>query len=170
MSQAPALPVFRTYAGMAAAFRAMKDHIGLSNEDLERLCGFCAGHSDKMLGPSSTKTIGRLSFDTLCTALAIEFVPRIDIEAARRMESRWEKRNRSQIRVDAKPPSIDILERAKPVIFRINGVRGALARNEKLSPTKRKRIAKNAARARWRQSAAVRANARKRRGQAVAAE
>lgn len=154
MSEFPTVR-FRDYAGLVAAMRAVKDYIGLSNAELESICGLTSGHVDKALGPSAVKTIGRSTFDLLCGGLAIEFEIRADPEAMRRMESRWEGRNRSQIRVDAKPPSIEILERAKPVIFRQNGVRGALARNAKLSPAKRSKIAKRAARARWRVPRAV---------------
>lgn len=150
---------FRDYAGLVAAMRAVKDHIGLSNEHLEQICGLTAGHVDKALGPSMTKTIGRVAFDLLVEGLAIEFEARINVEAMRRMESRWERRNRSQIRTMAKPLSHEILDRAKATIFSELGRKGGIARLGKISKRRRRQIAseagKKGARARWRQPQAV---------------
>lgn len=156
MSELQAFPAatFSDYDGMVAALAAAKNWLGLSNEVCEQIGGLTKGHIDKLLGPSRVKNVGPLTLDILLELFAVQFVMQPNPDAARRMESRWERRNRSQIRVAACRASIAQIEAIKPIIFGQNAQRGGHARAASLTNEQRSRIARKAARARWRRSRA----------------
>lgn len=140
----------RSYGDLIEAFRARKAEIGLSNTDCDTLGGLTTGHTDKLLGPTRSKNLGPLTFDILCELFAVQFVMAPNPEALERMEARWERRNERAVRVDAQRLSIELKSRALPYIMRDLGLKSAEARKQKIKPATRRRIARQAARARWR--------------------
>jgi hypothetical protein len=143
------LAIIRTYEGMLEAFHARKAGLGLSNEECERLAGLTKGHLDKQIGPSRVRNITPMMFDVLCELFAVELHLVVNVEAAERMAARWERRDDRAVRVNASVISKSLIDKAKPVIFREIGVQLREAR-KKLKPSTRRRIARQAARARWR--------------------
>jgi hypothetical protein len=148
MSQFPVL-IVRNFTEIADGLAAVKDFRGISNEELESLTGLCAGSVDKILGPQRVKGIGKNSLPWLMAALGVRFVLIRDFAQEQIMRSRWQGRNRSQVRVNAQPLSINLVERAKPKIFSEYARRSALVRLAKIPPAKRSKIARRAAIARW---------------------
>lgn len=142
-------PPVSTEGEMIAVLRARKDDLGLSNAHLDHMLNRANGFTDHYLGRAD-KPIVSQAWTMFCEALAIEFIARTNLAAAKRMESRWEKRNASQIRVYACRASMDQIEAIKPLIFGQVAQSGGFARAAKLSPNQRSRIARRAARARWR--------------------
>lgn len=110
--------IIRNHNDLADAFAAIRTHLDLSNEFCEALGGLTKDHINKTLGPTREKRIGPRTFDIFCELFAIEFVPRVNPEARLRMQKRWERRNKQQVRVP-RPHSIskELLERAKQIIF-----------------------------------------------------
>jgi hypothetical protein len=70
------------YESLVAALRAVKVHLGLSNETLEEIAGLARAHADKLLGPSRAKRIGPLTLGLLLGALGISLRVEVDLEAA----------------------------------------------------------------------------------------
>ncbi len=108
--------VVRNYTELVDALARVKNFLQLSNETLEQVAGLCAGHADKMLGPSRAKTVGPRSLDLLLGALGLELVVRPNPEAAKKMASRWEPRDRKQVR-QCQPVSKAMLERCRAIIL-----------------------------------------------------
>jgi hypothetical protein len=110
--------VVRDYPSLIEALIARKNELSLSNEQLEHICGLTRGHVDKIFGPERSKGVGKWLLGILLEGLALELVPRVNLAAAKRVQSRWEGRNHKQVR--ARPPhpiSAELLERAKQIIF-----------------------------------------------------
>lgn len=101
----------RDHESLAAAFAEIKNFLGLSNEACDDLAGFCKGATDKYLGPSAHKRIGPVTFDIFCSLFAVKFVPVVDVEAAKKMERRYEQRQTQQVRPPARV-SKSLLDRA----------------------------------------------------------
>jgi hypothetical protein len=148
MSQFPVL-IVRDFAELADALAALKNYRGISNEELEHLSGLTTGAVDKMLGPQRVKGVGKNSLPWLLAALGGRLLLIRDFAQEQIMKSRWQRRNGSQVRTYASNVSIDILRRAAPVIFRKHTRAATLARTAKLSPEKRSKIARRAAKMRW---------------------
>ncbi len=130
MNEFQAEPV-RDYDSLVQAFVAAKSRLNISNECLEAISGPTRGHISKILAVSREKRIGWFVFAILCEALAIEFVPRVNIEAAKRMAGRWEGRNASQVRVRPNSISKEAIRRATPFVMSELGRKGALAANRR---------------------------------------
>ena len=111
--------IIRNHNDLADAFAAIRTHLDLSNEFCEELGGLTRGHLDKTIGSGiRTKQIGPRLFDIFCELFAVEFVMRVNLEAKARMQRRYERRNKQQVRVPRPHPiSKELLERAKQIIF-----------------------------------------------------
>lgn len=146
-------PPIRCYDDLIDAMRARVAELGITMQTLDELSGLQPGYSAKLLGPARIKTLGPMSFDALLGALALELVPQSDINAAQKMEARWEARERPIPSV-GKRLSMAAERRFTPLIAREMGRRGgkksAEIRMTEWPQEKRRRIAKKAAKARWR--------------------
>jgi hypothetical protein len=148
MSNFPLL-IVRNHVELADGLAAAKNFRGLSNEELEELTGLAAGAVDKLLGPSRVKGFGKNSLAWMLAALGLRLRIEPDPEQEQLMASRWQRRNHKQIRVYAHPVSMTMLRRAKPMIFAALSRKAALARLTKIPDIERSRIARKAAKARW---------------------
>jgi len=90
----PELPVVRTMQDVVDVFRIMKEYWSLTNDFCDEVGGLTRGHTDKVLGPSEDKRLGYDTFALFMELSAIEFVPRLNPDALKRMEAVWEKRER----------------------------------------------------------------------------
>jgi len=147
------IAVIRNYEELVDALRTRKNGLQLSNATVDRLAGLTDGHTDKILGPTATKGFSRMTVDLLLQVFAVKLVMVEDVEAAQVMAERWEQRNSSQFRAIPNRLSKALLERAKPLVFkdiqRSAGLKSRAGRMSKLSPKRRKQIAKKAIRTRW---------------------
>lgn len=146
-----AILIVRRHQDIVEVFRVMKERLGLTNEFIDDVGGLVKGHADKLLGPSESKNWGPTTFDLFCEMFAIEFRVHVDIDAAKRMEGVWEGRERPLF-PHAKVTRISkkLIERAKPHVLQDLSKLGNAARNAMLPGEHRSKIARKAARARWR--------------------
>lgn len=148
------IAIVRQHADIADAFRTIKDLLGLSDAFCDQIGGIAVGHTNKCLGPTGTKKIGPVPFNVFCELFAVEFHMVINLEAMKRMADRWERRNEERVRIENRKPSKVLIERAKPHVLQAAARHANAARNEKLSREHRSKIARKAARARWRKKRA----------------
>lgn len=144
------IAVVRTQDDMIEALRRAKDMLGLSNAWCDAIGGLTSGHTDKVIGPSRTKSLSQMTFDLFCELFAVEFHMVVNIDAAQRMADRWEGRNASNVRVESNRVSAGLLERAKRHILVASAKHANAARNQMLTREQKAKIARKAARARWR--------------------
>jgi hypothetical protein len=146
-----AILIVRRHQDIADVFRLMKERLELTNEFIDDVGGLTKGHADKLLGPSEAKNWGPTTFDLFCEMFAIEFRVHVDIEAAKRMQAVWEGRERPLFpHARVTRISKKLIERAKPHVLQDFSKLGNAARNAMLPGEHRSKIARKAARARWR--------------------
>lgn len=147
----PAISVdFTDYPSMVEAFRAVKDHIAISNSELDTLCNFGAGQVDKLLGPTSTKGFGKLTLDAMLWALCIKATFTIDMDRVREMEAHWEQRCAANTRTTPNRISRKLVKAAKPLVLKEIGQLGGAVRANLLTSKHVARIAGKGGRARRR--------------------
>lgn len=139
----------RCHDDLIEAFRVMKDLLGLSNTFCDDTIGITAGHTDKVLGPTRAKGLSSFMFDNFSELFAVEFEMRINLDAAKRMQARWEGRENGRIHVDSSRVSKRMMERAKPQVIKHLSRVANEARCSKLPGEHRTQIAKKASDARW---------------------
>lgn len=144
------LAIIRSQDDLVEAMRARKDELGLSNQFCDEVGGLSSGHTDKVIGPSRTKPMSRMMMDLMLEMLAMELHAYPNLEAAQRMESRWQGRETRNVRPDGVKVSKKLLARAKPLVLKDLSALGVAARKDMLTGEHRSRIARKAARARWR--------------------
>jgi hypothetical protein len=141
------LATCRTLQDVVDLFRLMKERLGLTNDFCDDVGGLTKGHTDKVLGRSETKRLGYDTFALYTLLTAVEFRVYVDMDAVKRMEGVWEKRERPLFpngkigRVSKK-----VIEAAKPHVLRHNAGLGGLKRAALLTSKQRSQIAKKAAR------------------------
>ncbi len=148
---AETIAVVRTLQDAVDVFRLMKERLGLTNEFIDDVGGLTKGHADKILGPSEEKRIGYDTFALLTALTAVEFRVHVDMDAVKRMEAVWEKRERPLYpNARIKRISKKLVERAKPLVLKDFAQLGVAARMTVLTGEQRSAIARKAARARHR--------------------
>lgn len=147
----------RRHQDIAEVFRLMKERLGLTNEFCDDAGGLTKGHTDKILGPSESKSVGPTTFDLFCEMFAVEFRVHIDLDAAKRMQAVWEGRERPLYpNAKNRPISKKLIERAKPHVLQGLAHQGNAARNAMLTGEHKSKLARKAAKSRWRKERAKR--------------
>lgn len=147
----PELPIVRTMQDVVDLFRLMKEHWGLTNVFCDDQGGLTSGHTDKVLGPTEERRLGYDTFALFMELCALEFVPRINIDAVKRMEAIWEQRERPLYpNAKVKRISKKLIERAKPHVMKDTGRIGGLVTAYMRTPAQRSESARKAANSRWR--------------------
>jgi hypothetical protein len=144
------LAVARHPHDLADGFRAMQNILGLSNAWLDEAGDFGDEQIGKFLGPSYAKKIGPFTFQMLCSLLAVEWRMHVDIDRVCEMEKLWEARKPQYVQPRSRPPSRDIVERAKPHVMKDFSKLGNDARKLLLPREQQLKIARKAAKARAR--------------------
>jgi hypothetical protein len=144
----------RTLQDAVEVFRLMKDRLGLTNEFIDDVGGLTKGHADKLLGRSEMKRLGYDTFALLAALTAIEFRVYVDMDAVKRMEKVWEGRARPLF-PNGKPGRVSkkLIEMAAPHVAKQMGIAGAAKKMTMLSAEHRSKIARKAAKCRWRKTA-----------------
>lgn len=143
------IAVVRRHQDFVEVFRLMKERLGLTNEFIDNAGGLTKGHADKILGPSSTRGPGPTTFDLFCELFAIEFRVHIDDAALKRMEQVWEGRKRPVEYSENSRISVKLIEKAKPHVFREMQKRSTASKMTCSTAEHRSRIARKAAKSRW---------------------
>lgn len=144
------IAVVRSHEDITEVFRMMKERMGLTNKFCDDVGDFVEGWTDKVLGPSEAKKWGQKSFDKFCEMFAIEMHVKVNVKAAARMAEIWEGRIRPIDLPKNKVVSAKLIERAKPHVLQGLAKIGNDARNAMLTGEHRSKLARKAARARWR--------------------
>lgn len=143
------IAVIRCQDDLIEAFRKIKDILGLSNKVCDDLIGLADGHVDKVLGPTRAKGLSGFMFDNFAELFAVEFEMKINLDAAKRMESRWEQRETKRIH----PPhrvSKQMVERAKPHVLKDFATIGGKASGAKRTGSQGSEIMRKVAKRGWR--------------------
>ena len=135
------IATIRSYDDLVEALRTIKAIHGLSNAWCDEIGGLTTGHTDKVLGPSGTKGLSRMTMDVFFQLFAVSLEMRIDIDQARKMEARWEQRESGRIHVDDNRVSKKVLQKAKPLVMQAHMKAANAARNTMLSCEHRSKIA-----------------------------
>lgn len=144
------LAIVINHETMVEAFRVAKERLGLSNEFCDDIGGLTRGHTDKILGPTRIKNLGPMTMDVFCEMFAVKFIMVSNIEAAKRMEPRWEGRESSHVRTESVRVSKAIIERAKSHVLKACGSAGGKATQAMRSASHRSEAGRRAAKIRWR--------------------
>ena len=144
------IATIRTHDDLIEALRAAKEFRNLSDRLLDELGDFTLGQVNKVLGPRREKGLSPFMLQMLCSMLAVklEMVP--DPEQEARMRDRWERRNTSNVRIEPSRVSAKVIERVKPYVFSEMGKLSVPARMQCLTAEHRTKIARKAAKSRWR--------------------
>lgn len=142
--------IIRTQDDLIEALRTAKSVRGLSNDFCDERGGLTRGHTDKVLGPSRAKSLSPGLFNTFAEMFAVQFVMVANPDAELRQKAKWEGRDTSNVRTGEHRVSKQVMERAKPHIYSEMGKRSASARMACLTAEHRARIARKAAKSRWR--------------------
>lgn len=152
----------RSMPELVDAIRARRDELNISHETIDNIAGLQSGYTSKLLGPIPLKGFSHMSLGAVLGALGIGLVVIEDPEAKAKVQSRWQKRKRPQrlmpsISVSIQnevPATIQITPELQahlrdPMFMRMIGLQGNIKRNQRLSPWKRRVLARRAANARW---------------------
>lgn len=74
---------------MLACIRARIAECGITYDTLDFLAGLTRGHANKLLGPTPSKGIGKVSFGCILSALALKITIEPDPEQEAKMRARW---------------------------------------------------------------------------------
>lgn len=176
--RSPRLPVptevlatVRGYDDLVEAFRTVKERLGLSNRMCDTLAGLTEGGTDKVLGPSGTKNLSRMTMARFCTIFAVKLEMKIDLPQADRMTDRWEARTSYNVRNDSPRVSRKLLERAKPAVLKDLAAAGGKASGALRTGSYGSEIMTKRIKSRWRKHRrTMRERLRERRERKVIAE
>lgn len=143
------LAEFNSYGGMIEALRHRKATIGLTDKAMDQLAGWPDGFTGKVLGPAMVRVFSQTTLGLALQVLGAKLALFEDPEAMANMERRWEKEKGARKGYpDTHSISKALVERVKPALFREKAAQLTEGR-KKIRPATRRRIARNAARARW---------------------
>jgi hypothetical protein len=136
------------YAGLLTVLRQRADALRVSRETIDELAGFTTGYASKLLALGRPKVLGEKSFGPLLEVLGIQLRVVEDPAAMARLEGRRTPRAEWQVRDSML--SIAGRRRREWLFSPARAKECAALRMAKLSPKKRQKLARRAARARWR--------------------
>lgn len=152
----------RSMPELISALRTRAQTLGLAYGTVDAIAGLPDRYTSKLFAPVPIKNLGPISFEAILGALGVTVILVEDPAQCARVVGRWTQRKRPLKPTGSITGSIDcevpmemeitpelqgLLQRSE--FMRSISVRGNLARKKKLSPWKRKVIARRAAKARW---------------------
>jgi hypothetical protein len=146
----------REYQELIDAFKAWMAELNVCGRTVDDVAGLPDRYTAKLLAPVPIKGIGRTSLGPLLGALGLKLIVAVDHEVLERMRHRLDQRSEADVkRVTANARSRMLAgSRRKNTGFKIDvGIAKALQCRWMLltTPRQRARIARGAAKARWRQ-------------------
>jgi hypothetical protein len=141
------------YAGLLTVLRQRADALRVSRETIDELAGFTTGYAGKLLALGCPKFLGEKSFGPLLEVLGIKLAVLEDPVALAKYEKRRAPRAEWQVRNGML--SIAGRRRREWLFSPERAKQCAALRMAKLSREKRQKLARRAARARWRKAREV---------------
>lgn len=151
MTDAPRIvATFDNYLGLVAAVRARLLELDISFETLDEIAGLPLRYASKLLSEEPLKHFGPMSFDSVIGSIGVKVAFIHDDTAMDRLRrSRYfVPKKRAPNRVPADGKQGYVVRRTTRENMRQIAALGGLARAQRLTPAKRRRIAQKAARAR----------------------
>lgn len=153
----------RSMAGLLEVIRARRDELNISHETIDSIAGLQAGYTSKMLAEKPIRGIGYMSLGAVLGSLGIGLVVVEDTEQRAKVETRWQKRKRTQKLIPLSiplsiqnevPAKIEVTLQLQQQLkgseyMREIGKRGGKRRLKTMGKRARQRVAAHAARARW---------------------
>jgi len=137
------------YLGLVAAFRARIAELGISYETVDQLAGWADTYATKLLGEEPIRHFGPMSLDAVLGALGVRIALIEDAAALDRVRQHRDFTGRKKKLFVATGKQTYVVQRKTREQMRQMAVLGGLARAQKLSAKKRKKIATKAARTRY---------------------
>ena len=154
------LAIVNDWDGLLAALRSRVAELQLTHEVADAISGLQPGYCSKLLAPTAIRNIGPISLGPLLGCLAVRLVIEEDLDAFRKIESRLTKRSRQKQGDAGNGMLAKKRKRRQPFapFRRARNLPGCSAARQILNQSqgKRSRIARQAAKARWRQVRAAR--------------
>src|ERR1035437_2143164 len=136
---------FSNYDELLGVVKARMIEVGITNDTLELITGLPDRYVAKLL--SKSKNLGPMSFGVIVQGLGMKLAAFEGPAATQKMRTR--RKHRKKAAPIAKPLSSTTIIPDYNGFMRRLGRRGGKARTAKLSPTKRRRIARLGWLARW---------------------
>jgi hypothetical protein len=152
-SDLPAIGTASDYAGLLTVLRQRADALRVSRETIDEIAGWADGYASKLLAPACSKALGARSLGPLLEVLGVKLAVLEDPAAMARFEKRRTPRAEWQVRNGMR--SIAGIRQREWLFSPERAKECAALRMVKLSPEKRQRLARRAARARWRKAREV---------------
>lgn len=149
MTDAP-LGIVRDYAGLMTVLRARSDRLGVTRETLDAVTGLQSGYCSKLLAPVPIRNLGETSLGPILSALGLMIVVVEDPAMMAKYSSKLAKRRAKK--PDAHAAMLTLKRRKPRGVWKGDKLWGRVMTSRRLltmSPMRRKRIARQAARARW---------------------
>lgn len=137
------------YAAMQEFFRRRADELGLSRQTIDLLADFPSGLAAKLLCPTPIKKLGHEHMGQLCAALAVAWIPVEDVQSRAEIERRISSGQIEKRHAEKAAHALVSVPARSRRFMREMASKGGNARAAKLSPKRRKQIARKAARALW---------------------
>ncbi len=153
MTEPRQIATVRDYDGLIEALRARALEIGATREAIDEVGGLQKGYAAKVLAPSAVKGLGRMSMGPVLGALGLMLVVVEDVAAMAKYSSRLGIGQRAYMLngVQNRPIILKFSRRH----MRKLGKLSAAGRMKKMPKWKRSRVARQAAKARWRKPRVV---------------
>lgn len=147
--------LIRSMDEVVAAMRARKDELNLPAEVIDDLAGLPTRYTAKVL--AKMKSPGYISLGPMLETLGLALQVVEDPDALKRMRPRYSYRKRPASKAASMPPQIVLTPQNEAKIalharMKSLAILGGKARAGRLGKRARRRIAKQAAEARWRSS------------------
>lgn len=147
------LAEIRSYGELLSALRARADELQVTREGLDAITGLQSGYAGKLLAPVPIKSLGKFSMGPMLTAMGCMLILVEDADTLARITSRVPKRVNSNQATNTNGTVLTKRKRCKrgfrgSDVGRILRAKGVL----KLSPKRRKEIARMAINTRWRRT------------------
>jgi hypothetical protein len=136
---------FSSYEDMLAVIRQRVQELSINGERFDEYAGLPKGYLSKLVGANPVRRLGMVSLAPVLTGLGLKGLLAIDEAATKRLRERVPPRNGSYVRGT---PSIILTVR----FFKKIGRLGAQARIDNSTAEQRRKWARRAAIARWRES------------------
>jgi hypothetical protein len=142
------LAVVHSYYDLVDAFRARVLELGTDFEEIDRVAGYADTYTSKLLSPRPIRNFGEVSLGSMLGALGLVLTVEEDTPAAA-AKARARLKQRVFASVTTQPKNAPVTFRLSRAFFRKISKKAAAARMQKVSPERRREIARNASLKRW---------------------
>lgn len=148
MAEPRQLAVVRSYDELIAALSARAIELQITRKQLAEVAGIADGSATSMLAPGGVKSFGRVTLGPVLGALGLQLVVQEDEDALKRIKNRAGSAKTSYMLNGVKNASV-ILKFSRRHMFELGKKSGEM-RRKSIPKRTRSRIARQAAKARWR--------------------